>query len=373
MEFIQKPDQLTFAATMPDFIVSGIGLSAQVTLYKDTDKVLLKETMFPSDKGLVIDVKKIINDSLRVKIPTSSIFHQDEALGLFKLVVISKGETIEYSFNALRGGYEDYNIPSRYNAMELIYSFQPSIKQITTESPEWLTFFIPLSTLRIRFRYYLSHGALCATTYIDSPYSSTKNNAGLFNIDCSYSAAYKLSLTAGGIYFAYYDVDLVSEGNGSITPVTPTQRFLITQATNAHKYYLFENTLGGIDTLICTGDLTRRLSMSSDITISDDIKDDSSNTHSLSFEQSVGIFTSEIELMWFRDFILSSQRYEVKEEHLYQIIIEEADSEINLADADVVNFSFRRASEDKYFGFARKRMELPTGLIFDGPGDVNFF
>lgn len=372
MEFIQKPDTLTFAATMPDFIVSGVQGSAKVTLKKGSED-LLSETMFKSERGLVIDVKKVVNDSLRVKVPNEVCFYQNEAMGYFTLTVESDGQVLEYSFNAIRGGYEGFSIPSTYNAIEVLYSFQPATKVITTESPEWLTFFCTsMSTLRLRFRYYNSVGNLIEYALLPSPVT-TAGDSGLYSIGCSYENARGYLPPPGVIDFAFYDVDMVSVSDDNITPVTPTQRFLITQATNAHKYYLFENTLGGIDTLICTGDLTRRISMSSDITMSDEIKDDSSNIHSLSFEQSVGIFSSEIELMWFRDFVLSSQRYEVENDSLYKIIIEDTDTEISLANADIVSFTFRRATEDKYSGFIRQRLELPTGLIFDGPDDTDFF
>ena len=372
MEFIQKPDSLTFAATMPDFVVSGVQESANVTLKKGSE-TLLSETMFKSESGLVIDVRKIVNDSLKVKIPNDVFFYQNEAMGYFTLTVESYGQTLEYSFNAIRGGCEGISIPSRYDAMNVLYTFQPATKFITTDSPEWLTFFLQnLVALRIRIRYYSSDGTMINENLLSNPVSDA-TKAGLYSIDCSYFNICNLRQPGSYFDFAFYDVDLVTYSEGVVSPVSATQRYLVTQATDSHKYYLFENTLGGVDTLICTGNLTRRISRSSEITISDEIKDDSSNTHSLSFEQSVGIFTSEIELMWFRDFILSSQRYEVEDKHLYKIIIEDADSEINLANSDVVNFVYRRANEDKYCGFVRQRMELPTGLIFDGPDNTNFF
>ena len=368
MEFIQKPDTLTFAATMPNFIVGGVYEGAIVTLLKGND-TLQSESMFSTGQRLVIDLKDVINNSLRVDMPTPPIYHQKEAMGLFTLKVESGNDSLEYSFNAIRGGYEGFKIPTRYDAIEKLYTFQPVTKIITTESPEWLTFFINLNSLRVRFRFYLPHGELTATAYIDNVLSST-DAVGLYAIDCSYSQACELAIPAGGYGFAYYDVDLVASDD---TIVSPTQRYIVTQATDSHRYYLFENTLGGIDTLICSGNIKKRVSLSSEVTVSNDIKDDSTNTHSLSFEQTVGIFSSDIELMWFRDFIISSQRYEVENDSLYRIIIEEADSEINLADADVVTFTFRRATEDKYSGFIRQRQELPMGLIFEGPDDVDFF
>lgn len=372
MEFIQKPDTLTFAATMPDFIVSGVQGSAKVTLKKGSED-LLSETMFKSERGLVIDVKKVVNDSLRVKIPNEVFFYQNEAMGYFTLKVESDGQTLEYSFNAIRGGCEGISIPTRYDAMDVLYTFQPATKFITTDSPEWLTFFLlSLNILRIRIRYYSSDGALINETLLGNP-ASDSTEAGLYSIDCSYSNILNLRQPGSYFDFAFYDVDLVTYSEGVVSPITPTQRYLVTRATDSHQYYLFENTLGGVDTLICNGDLKQRLSLSSDITISNDIKDDSQNVHSISFEQSVGIFSSDIEIMWFRDFLLSSQRYQEENGSLYKIIIEDADSEINLANADVVSFIYRRANEDKYCGFIRQRMELPTGLIFDGPDNVNFF
>ena len=44
---------------MPDFIVSGVQGSAKVTLKKGSED-LLSETMFKSERGLVIDVKKVV-------------------------------------------------------------------------------------------------------------------------------------------------------------------------------------------------------------------------------------------------------------------------------------------------------------------------
>ncbi len=369
MEFIQKPDTLTFAATMPNFIVSGVTEKASVKLLMGSEE-LVNETMFNSDAGLVIDVKDIVNEALSVQIPTSPIFCQNRALGLFTLEVSSEDDSLSYSFNAIRGGYEGISIPSEYNAMTVLYTFQPATKIITTDSPEWLTFFVCLRYLAVRFRYYFSDGSLRATAYIEDFYSGTP---GLYTIDCSYAKAHELSIPVGGIGYAYYDVDLVSLSNGIAYPASPTQRYLVTQATDSHKYYLFENTLGGIDTLICTGDLAKRVSYSADITENNNEMFDTANSHSLTFEQVVGVFSSDIELMWFRDFILSSQRYEVKDGNPYKIIIEDTDTEISLANADIVSFTFRRATEDKYSGFIRQRFELPTGLIFDGPDDTDFF
>ena len=201
MEFIQKPDTLTFAATMPNFIVDGVYNGATVTLLKGND-TLLSEDMFSSGQRLEIDVKDVINNSLSIEIPTLPIYYQKEAMDIFTLKIKCGSDTLEYSFNAIRGGYERIKIPSRYDAMRVLYTFQPATKIITTESPEWLTFFVNLEYLRVRFRFYLPHGDLTATAYIDNILYST-DSTGLYVIDCSYSHAYELAIPAGGYGFAY--------------------------------------------------------------------------------------------------------------------------------------------------------------------------
>lgn len=209
---------------------------------------------------------------------------------------------------------------------------QPSTKETTIYSPEFLTY------------YYSNAGEkLVAQFYHED---KTSELVTLYRWDGNFPAithnvSPALVLAASYIpsehKMPFYDI-YVADSSGS--RISMMQRYVLKHATELDKHYVFYNSLGGLDTLTATGQLTDSAKVNFDIaqTSLGLISLDNGDDH-IEYSQNTGYFSNDY-IKFLKDFILSKkEKYIVEEGICKNIVITECDNSFTNKD-NLVSFSF---------------------------------
>ena len=114
------------------------------------------------------------------------------------------------------------------------------------EAKEFLSYLDYGGNTKLKVRFYESDGDPLDVTVFNN------DTAGCLIVDVSYSRLIALANQLPGDLKGYYDLQLYNNKNELIA----TQRYVYREATGKEKYFLFVNALGGVDTMICTGNNT---------------------------------------------------------------------------------------------------------------------
>ena len=203
-------------------------------------------------------------------------------------------------------------------------TIQPSVKKTTINSPEYLSYYF-LSGQRVMVKFYRKNG----TTETVSLFDTSSLSDVCFTIDVSFKRVVGFSSAWPNILQPYYDVFVVDASGNRISN---TQRYQVVDETGREKYYIFANSLGGIDTLICSGDLTQNPEVEYGVGNFDgklvqlDDSDDS-----VVYKQNSG-YISRINEQWMRDFMMTKglkYLFDPDTCKVKPIVITETNAEIN--------------------------------------------
>lgn len=222
-------------------------------------------------------------------------------------------------------------------------TLQPDVKETTVDSPEFLSYFYTgIKTKKLVAKFYLKNN----TTEILTLYSWKGEGVKMITHNVSYRQVMKLSNTSSSEKKPFYDIYVVDESNQRISVI---QRYVLKESTGRENYYLFYNSLGGLDTLITTGDVLHKPDISFAIarTSSGLIQLDYSDDH-IAYEQKSGYFSID-NMPFVTDFILSK-----KDKYLFsldgnivtKIVITENDASFNRKESFTsFSFTYRRMKD----------------------------
>ncbi len=210
---------------------------------------------------------------------------------------------------------------------------QPSVKYITAKSKEYLTLSSTSASAKLMAKFYSTSGG--ETIKLLDLQQGT--------VTCNVSPALLLqqSNIPSSNRKPYYDVYFAIPDGGTYRTLF-TQRYVIKDATDAEKYYIFENELGGFDTIICKGLLVTTPSityntakLSSGIIQLDDTDD------YFVYEQKSGYFPATYK-DWIKSFLKSKRQkyvYDAASNSVRMIVSVESGYEVNDRDG-MICFSF---------------------------------
>ena len=162
--------------------------------------------------------------------------------------------------------------------------------------PEYLSYYAVV-TGSVKMTVYFADGSVNETLLV--------LQAGqLYTIDVSYlkiSSKFERAVVC-------YDVWVENEFGQRLTYV---QRYILSVSNTAVNVYLFENTLGGIDSVVFTGDFTEKIQTEGTVTTVLEESTDSDIDLNFSCEQNTGFIPSIDYARWLRGFFVSKQRYHV--------------------------------------------------------------
>ena len=315
---------------LPSFsIVGSMPITAKISV-KSVE--IFSGTYTPNNSNRVeIDFKDILSSLLDTTDPQLSVdnFEQSEFLRDIKVNISDEDGSIEKNFHIV-------NINAHCNIdllQKRFLTLQPDVKPTTTEAQEFLTYFYMGDANKLVVKFYYDYNYCEVVTLYKwdkaTPKAVTHNVSCKKVLACSYlSSEHKKP---------FYDIYIVNDNNERISMV---QRYVFSEATERDRYYLYCNSMGGIDTIIANGSLTEQPEVTYDLArnLSGLISLDSSDDHIL-YKQSSGNFAKRF-LPLFKDFILSKRKKYVYENNtLSKIVLTHSDPQFNYYH-NLISFTF---------------------------------
>ena len=353
MNILQQPDVLSFAGNVNDFVIEGVTGSLTFKLYMDG--VVIVNEVYEAESGNVrIRCKDIMDCFLSVSIPPADADYIIQALAVKKFRAEIEDTTIE--FTVVKGGISNVAETSGVFLKTQFLTLQPQEKQIVTHQPEYLTYYGVVAG-KVKVRAYFADGS-------GEKYILDIVEGNLYTINVSYlKISEKFGKAAGCFDVWAEDVD----GNR----LTYIQRYVLGASNVETNVYLFENTLGGIDTVGFTGKFTEKIKTEGTVTTMLEESSDSDIDLNFSCEQNTGFVSSIDHARWLRGFFVSKQRFHVAGA-LRRIYLRESENGFSVNSLNDFTFEFFYSKQTKYDIVTRNKGELPYLLEFPGVDSIPF-
>ena len=349
---IQQPDALNLAGNLPKFSISS---DAEVAFVLTRDSVeLLNEYYQPDANGLVsIDVRAVIDRILEVVIPITNDPITEQPTGVGNFAASIDGTPVE--FRVLKGGVAELEETSESWIGSHLLSWQIQTKSTLQQEPEWLGIY-PLAAGNIMVAVYFADGtsnnAVYAALDADKLYSVNVNWGNI----ATWVAASSLSTLQPVAWDVWYEAGAVQ--------TTPVQRYQLRNDSDEEHLYVWENTLGGIDSVSFTGAMEedQKLTHQNALVSYDDetiFEYDILKEHEI--RQSTGYLTTE-EGLWLKDFFYSRKKYRIRPDgSLRQIsVVSSKILDVTTDDETDYEFTFRLGSNSKLLNLERTFAVLPA-------------
>ena len=351
MEIIQQPDILSFAGNVNDFVIEDVTKSLVFKL--SVDNVVVVNEVYVADGGMVrVPMKDIVDCFLSISVPRSDLDYIIQSLAVKKFKAEIEDTVVE--FTAVKGGISNVSESSTVFLKTQWLTLQPQEKRIVTHQPEYLSYYAA-ETCFVKMTVYFSDGSENETLL-------SLEAGNLYTVDVSYlKISGKFERVVG-----CYDVWVENEAGERLTYV---QRYILSQSNTETNVYLFENTLGGIDSVVFTGKFMEKIQTEGTVTTVLDESTDSDIDLNFSCEQNTGFIPSIDYARWLRGFFVSKQRYHVSGA-LRRIYLRESENGFTKNSLNDFTFEFFYSKQTKYDVVTRNRDELPCLLEFP---EVNSF
>lgn len=351
MTIVQQPDSLSFCGNLKDFIITGES-ELSFSLYSGST-ILIAETYTAYNNKIIIPCKKVIEQQFTICLPDTDVFVQTRGVLDFNAHI---GDTT-VSFRVIKGGIGDAAEVSTVFLKSQFLTLQPQQKQTLTWQPEFLNYYTQ-EQCRLKLRAYFADGTN------EEKYIADMETGKLYTIDLSF-------LKVNGKFekqVGYYDAWIENTAGNRLTYI---QRYILTHPKDNSQIYVFENTLGGLDSVCFTGLFSEKLETNGNITTINDESSDSDIDFSVIYEQNTGYIPTFEYIRWLRGFFLSCQRYHVTDS-FRKIYIEESENTFRLTELNSYTFEFRYSLQSKY-GFVTRNQEMLPELLEFPAGDKLFF
>lgn len=348
------PDALSLASNLKKFVISSTE-DIRFKLYCG-ETLIIDESYSPASDGkITIDVKEVVKNELSFIIPTTDIFLQT---GIFK-EFIAHIDLETKTFLAIRAGVENLAVSATEFLTQNFLTWQPQSKQVGYSQPEWLTYYAPVAgNLKVKF-------------YLTDTTSSVQTLAALAAGSCtSVNMMFSriMALQAGEKY-GYFDVWFE---NAAAERLTYVQRYIYDETETIDEHFLFENSLGGIDTAVMSGESI----FAPEITHTEGVYEEESeqldDAVSRLFQKSTG-WKSKVEAAWLWDFFRAIRKYKVDSGVIRKITLKESEvTDSSAEDMKSFSFTYRIASDKGLLNIPRSADPLPSNLEITTPEGLFF-
>lgn len=351
MTIVQQPDSLSFCGNLKDFIITGES-EISFSLYLGST-ILIAETYTAYNNKIIIPCKKVIEQQFTICLPDTDVFVQTRGVLDFNAHI---GDTT-VSFRVIKGGIGDAAEVATVFLKSQFLTLQPQQKQTLTWQAEFLNYYTQ-EQCRLKLQAYFADGTN------EEKYIADLETGKLYTIDLSF-------LKINGKFekqVGYYDAWIENTAGNRLTYI---QRYISTHPKDNSQIYVFENTLGGLDSVCFTGLFSEKLETNGNITTINDESSDSDIDFSVIYEQNTGYIPTFEYIRWLRGFFLSCQRYHVTDS-FRKIYIEESENTFKLTELNSYTFEFRYSLQSKYDFVIRNQEMLPELLEFPADNELFF-
>ena len=240
---ISYPSALCLAGNISPVRVSAAGLFT--FRLKKGSTVLLEEDYVPDASGQAeIDIRDIILADLSLSLPDADVYKQASASGSYTLTT----DTDSKSFRAVLGGIDRPATDAATFLEANFLTWQPQIKSVAYNQPEWLSFYVWSTQTVLKARFYLKGGT---TSDIVVAQGADFDPNCIYSVNVQFSRIWSLGT---GDRYGMFDV-WVEDGSGKV--YTYTQRYVLDASGDVRTVLVARNSLGGIDTFSFHGDMER--------------------------------------------------------------------------------------------------------------------
>ena len=352
---VQKPDSLSMSGNLKELVLQSVDPVSVVL--RAAGAIVLEETFYPGNGNLIhIGLTEVVKSHLSFTLPSSDVFIQPN---LSKDFTVAYGED-SYTFRCIRSGKMHLNESATQFLTGNFLTWQPTQKAVTYYSPEWLTYYAP-EDCTVRLRAYWEDGT-----------NSTISLSGQSSGTCvSYNLQY--AVIAGkfaGKRPMYYDVWVE---NPSGTRLSYVQRYVASEKQGEDEnWYLFENSLGGIDSLRAYGALKDDPEYTHNLAVFGDESEEYRIDTNRLLTRNTGMLTPE-EARWLQDMFVASRKYVYTLSGLYRIVFTSSNAKTDSANPPVsYSFTYRLSDGRPYLDIQR-RTDLPENLVIPIPTGDTFF
>ena len=352
---IDKPDTLSLSGNMRRFVL-GAKEAVSFILKKGT-ATLLEQSYEPGpDKIVTIDVRGAVEGQLSYTLDTAQeIYSQNTIFADFTATI----DGTSHSFRAIRCGIADLaDTPGNWLKSHFL-TWQPKVKEVTYYSPEWLTYYA-ISDCTVKAK----------ATFPDNS-SSTTSLKGMTAGECvtlnlQYAIVAKLF---GNKYPSYLEV--YAEAGGARLSVSQFYKFTDIHSED-EQWFLFENSLGGMDTFRAHG--VNRLQAEHGHLIAE--LDENLSEYDVEtdrkFVKNTG-FLDDYSRRWLLDFFPSRAKYIYEASMIRRIIVTESDATYTSNDLpSSYTFTYRLSEISRYLNLIRNEKELPDNLTVPNLSSPDF-
>ncbi len=352
---IKQPTSLSFSKNLKKFEISA---SSEIRFkLSQGGSLIVDESYLPNSQGrVIIDVENVISNYLVTAIPVGNIYVQTEVVKTFSAQVDSLPEI---NFTVVRGGVENLADTATNFLISNWLTWQPQVKKVTYSQPEWLTYYATEAAV-IKVRFYLKDGS--STVVVVN--NQTPGTCVSYNMQFAY-----IMTLAEGEKFGYYDVWVE---NSTGTRLTYIQRYVYRDAEDQDEMFVFENSLGGVDTSCMTGESNFTPEVVYQQGTYDDVAVQVDNYFTRLYDKSTG-WISKQEGNWLFDFFNSYGRYKLVDGVLRKITLQDS-SISDSSQEDLKSYSFvYRFSEDRGLLNIPRSMDVPPANLEISTPESLFF
>ncbi|MBE6224111.1 MAG: collagen-like protein [Bacteroidales bacterium] len=354
----QQPDALSLSGNIKDLVISSSDV-VRFRLYKGEDLLVDNQYRPDADGIITISMKEVVHSNLRFTLSSSASFSQDTLVGDFTAML---GDT-DISFRAVKCGVANLHTSASAFLSGNFLTWQPQVMEVRYAQPQWLTYYnASANSANIVVKSYLNDGGTATTVLaaVSSGQCVTVNT----------QFAHIWGITSGD-RLGYFDV-YVQDAVGNL--MSYVQRYVMTENFPEDKFFLFENTLGGIDSAVFTGENLIAPSTTFENVQYNDTLESASGTIDRTYSQDTG-YKSAREILWLKDFWNTKKAYAVEDGQMRSIVLTQSNVSVsNMESLNSFTFSYKYAEDRGFQNLARVEtlaapleIKTPDSLFFLAP------
>lgn len=370
IQVLLYPDALSMVGSMNAFeIYSSSKTDVVFALrYQGSSANIVQHTYTPNDKNRVtVSVKDIILPLLSFEVKDSiEPYIQPNIMKAFVATVYevgSEGSKKEISFSVIRAGV-DRLADSAANFLKTNFlTWQPQTKEVTYYSPEFLTYYAAEAS-EVKCKAYIPNGH----GYEEKVLTLASLEAGkVYTVPVQYAIIAKL--LGDGILPHVYEI-WVEQAGERVTYVQ--QYFAGGMKSEEEEWFLFENSLGGVDCFRAYGNSENTAEHTHNVA---EIEEDSEEYRvdtTRKFKKNTG-FLDKKERQWLLDFFPSLGKYVYHGNSLRKITV--TDSDVNYEAKELPSnytFTYKYSDARPYLNISRSEVGSFKQLDIQLPDLGNF-
>lgn len=306
---VSSPSDINFSRNLPEFVLSSTkDISFEL---RDGDTVILEQSYTPGPDNLVhIDLRDIVHSRLFFTVNELDFAYEQPGIRRVFSAVIDGAAP--FGFTVVRGGVDNLPTTASDFLKSNFLTWQPQVKKVTYYSPEYLTY-CSLGSCKLIIEAHYTDGDISTNEYNLNPSVVTTFNMNYARIKALF----------GDDFPAYYDAYVVDALGARISYI---QRYAASSLLSEDEdWILFENSLGGLDTIRAYGAMELTSVHEHNIAdIADEKKEyriDTERKH----KKNTGYLDSR-QRRWLLDFFPSQGKYIYTRGQLRRIIVTESEA-----------------------------------------------